>query len=305
MASTGFGPLGGVIMQGISRHTVGLVLLALITWSLNCSATVLAQDTQERRRERERESSEATQRAAPSVSNEPKDSISFTVWALTVGDAAEPPADELTANFADRVNNLPDKFSSADEVRKLVGRLKVAGMLRKSYEFRLTTLDGQSTEVRVGANAPRIVATSIDPQPDRTPRRNRNPQEANPDAAAPNEIAPGQNEAIITNAIMMEPLGTIVRVSPRIDSSGGLQVKVDYNTSHIEKALDVIISEVPGRKPLAASQVVTQQVETVVRLKSGTAVLVQADSSHSLIDDAPKSETRLLILAASVDPALE
>ncbi|HJS08950.1 MAG TPA: hypothetical protein VJ809_14880, partial [Pirellulales bacterium] len=99
--------------------------------------------------------------------------------------------------------------------------------------------------------------------------------------------------------------GTIVRIVPRIDSTGVLQVKLDYNSSDFEKAHDVILSEVPGRQPLAATQVVSQQIETVVRLKSGTAVLVQADSSHTLTDDAPKSETRLLILAASVDRALE
>ncbi len=291
-------------MQGTSRQTLALVLLAIIAWSLNCPTTALAQDEQGRRG-RDRGVVAAAQRAAAAVLDEPKDSVSITIWALTVVDAAEPPADELTADFADRVNNLPDEFSSAGEVRELVGRLKVAGMLRRAREFRLTTLEGQPAEVHVGANTPRVVATKIDPQPDRMRRRNRNQQEAEPVAAASEQIDSAQSDAIVTNAIAMEELGTIVQVVPNIDSSGGLQVKLDYNSSDIENAPDVVLMEVPGRKPVAASRIVTQRVETVARLKSGTAVLVQADSWHRMIDDAPKSETRLLILAASVDPALE
>ena len=292
-------------MQGISRRTVGLVLLALIAWSLDFSARALAQDAQKAQREQERGFFRGAQRAAPNDLDRPNDSISFTIWALAIADATEPPADESVADFADRVNNLPDKFSSADEVRELVSRLKVAGMLRRACEFRVTTLDGQSAEVQIGSNRPRVIATSIDRRTDRTPRQNPNRQEADPNAAEPNQTAPGQNDEVVTNAITMEPVGTIVRIVPRIDSTGVLQVKLDYNSSDFEKAHDVILSEVPGRQPLAATQVVSQQIETVVRLKSGTAVLVQADSSHTLTDDAPKSETRLLILAASVDRALE
>jgi hypothetical protein len=287
-------------MQGILHQTLGIVFIALIAWMSNYPATVLAQEAQERWRGRER-----TAQRADAVLEETKDTVSITHCALTIADAAEPPPDELTANFADRVNNLPDEFSSVDEVRELVGQLKVAGMLRKAREFRLTTLAGQQTEVHVGANTPRVIATKIEPQRDRSPRRIRSPQDADPAAPAPDQISAGQSDSIVTNAITMEELGTIVQVLPQIDSSGGLQVYVKYSSSDLETVPDVVLTEVPGRKPVAASRVVTQQAETAVRLKSGTAVLVQADSSHTMTDDAPKSEIRLLILAASVERAEE
>ena len=72
-----------------------------------------------------------------------------------------------------------------------------------------------------------------------------------------------------------------MQVVPRIDSPGVLQVELGLQLERHRNVPDVVLMEVPGRKPLAASRIVTQQVETVVRLKSGTAVLVQADSLHS------------------------
>jgi hypothetical protein len=272
---------------------VGLAVLLLVS---TCSAST-AQETERRRR--------IEPPAAQAVpSEEPQDVIMFTLWALSIGSAPEPAADELSVNLADRVNDLPARFASIKEVQTLVGQLSVAGMLRKSREFRFTTLNGQSAHVQSGTNQPRIVATSIDSRPGRRsvgqPGRGRVNQPEQP--AAVDQV---EESSVVTNSIMYEQIGTVVQVTPRIDSSGTLQVSLDYNASDIEKAPGIVLSEITGREPLAAVKIVTQQLKSSVRLKSGAAVVVQNDSAQSVDDGSPQNVRQLIILAATVEPAVD
>ena len=252
-------------------------------------------------------------------SDEPRESISLTVWAITIGGGLDAPDDDISVDFAERVSNLPDRFESAQEVRELIGQLRVAGMLRKSREFRLTTLEGQPVEAQAGSNRPRIIATNISPQPrarGSSPRPNFDPQVPNvrpsfdpqvPDAGPPVQAPepPRESDSIVNNSITYEQIGAIVKLLPRIDSTGSVQVQFSYNSSDTEKAPEVTLSEVPGRKPLVADQIVTQQITSSVRLKSGTAMIVQRDSAQAFGEEAPASTTQMVILAATVEPALE
>lgn len=244
---------------------------------------------------------EATPRGAqPSrqeaLSDQPQDSIALTVWILTIGDSAEPPSDEASANFASRVQNLSEKFASAEEVQELIGRLKVASMLRSLREIRLTTLNGKSASTQTGRLQPRIVATQISPWQRRTVVRPEGRDGA---------IQPDTDDSMVMNSVTNERIGTIIEALPRIDSSGAIQISLKYESSEVEKSPEVVLSEVPGRKPMLATRVVVEQLETSLRLKSGTAVLVRSDASQVMTGDSPTSETQLLILAASAEPALE
>ena len=110
---------------------------------------------------------------------------------------------------------------------------------------------------------------------------------------------------MVANTITMEQVGTTVKALSRIASTGSVYVQLTLESSDVERSPDVVLSEIPGRKPVSANQVVTQQVLATVRLKSGTAVVVHSDSSQSMEEGMPQNETKLLILAATADPAVE
>ena len=217
------------------------------------------------------------------------------------------PADEVNVDFADRLRNLPDRFESIDQVRELAGQLRVAGMLRKVREIRLTTLDDQPALSQSGRNQPRNVATNSSPHPRPRAARSPRPDPASPDAGPPAPTSEPSNESdsIITNSITYEQLGTVIELLPRIDSTGSVHVQFSYNSSDAEKAPEVTLSEVPGRKPLIADKVVTHQIHSTVRLSAGMAVIVQRDSTQTFEGNSPTSTTQLVILAASVEPAIE
>jgi hypothetical protein len=241
--------------------------------------------------------------------SEPRDMIALTVWDLTISDSTGPESDELVGKLIDKTSNLPTVVGTADEVRDLVNRLKAASLVRKSREVRVLTTDGQPTYAQSGTSRPSVVAsnfTTINP-----PMTGRGSRRANLEAPAPNPTpAPTPNEPpapepIVTNSIQYRDIGTIVELIPRIDTSGAVLVQFSYNSSDIESSPDVALTDMPGRKPIMADRTVICQVRSSVRLKSGTAVIVQTDASRTSNGESSTGDTRLLILAASVQPALE
>ena len=237
---------------------------------------------------------------------EPRDMIAVTVWDLTISDSTGPESDELVGKLIDKANNLPTVLGTADEVRDLVSRLKAANLMRKSREFRLLATDGQLSSTQSGADRPSVIATqvtSLDSGASR-PRRGVNPPTQNPlPAPTPNESpAP---ERIVNNSIQYRSISTLVQATPRIDTSGGIQILLNYSASDIERSSDVVLTEIPGRDPVTADSVVVRQIQSSVRLKSGTAVVVQADAAQTSDGESLTGKTHLLILAASVQPALE
>src|SRR5262245_14800452 len=64
-----------------------------------------------------------------SSTDEPRDAIALTVWALTMSNSSSPESDALVGNLVDKANKLPTIVGTAEDVRELVGRLKAAGLL--------------------------------------------------------------------------------------------------------------------------------------------------------------------------------
>ena len=239
-----------------------------------------------------------------------RDTIVLTVWSLVVSNPTGPESDELVGQLVDRARNLPTVASTTDEVRDLVSKLRAAGLLRKSREFRLTTIDGQATRAESGTKWPRIIATNISTMSPNRGGRNRPPSTRTVGARVPPAPDGQANEspwsdAVVTNSIDYQEIGTVVELIPRIDSTGSVQVHFSYNASDTEKAPDVPISEIPGRKPITADKDRDEPSSVVVRLKSGTAVVVQSEAVQAWDGESPTDTTQLLILAASVQPALE
>ena len=206
-------------------------------------------------------------------SDEPKQSIAISVWMLTLTSPSGPEADELTSQLHDKANNMPAILGTRDDVQKLIGRLNVAGMLRKSREVRLLTVNGHPANSQSGADEPRIVATNVSDQ--------------------------GQ-----MNSIQYQSVGTIVRATPRIDTDGAIQVSLVYNSSDITKSDDVAISRPVEGKEMMADVTTKHQIETIVRVKNGTAALVWSNVTDDLSRKAA-SEIQMIILAAAVDPQTE
>jgi hypothetical protein len=243
------------------------------------------------------------------ATSEPRDMIALTVWDVTIASSTGPESDELVGKLIDKANNLPAVIGTADEVRDLVSRLKAAGVLRKSREFRLLATNGDPAYAQSGASQPSVTGsnfTTISPS-----MSGRGSRRANFEAPAPNATpAPLPNEPpapepIVTNSIQYRDIGTVVEVIPRIDTSGAVVVQFTYNSSDVESSPDVALAVIPGRKSTMADRIVTSQIRSTARLKSGTAVVVQTDAAHSSDGESSTGRTQLLILAASVQPALE
>jgi hypothetical protein len=205
---------------------------------------------------------------------EASETIALTLWVLTVTAGTENSDDELSTNLADRIAKLPTAVGALNDVRKLVSQLKVAGVLNGMKEYRVTTIDGQPVSIQIGGNLPRIVATNVTPA--------------------------GQ-----TNTVQYEPVGTIVKLHPRLGSDSSLKVSVEYNASHLEKSSDVWIAQSANQERTFADVTTTHQLNTTVRLKSGTAVLVESDATDVPSPGAEGSQTKLIILGAQVIPSLE
>ena len=133
----------------------------------------------------------------------------------------------------------------------------------------MLTLNGQPVTAQNGRNQPRIVAASSDPRAGRT------------------------------NSLVMEPIGTMVELRPRIDDVRNIQVSVKIGESTIEKSTDVVMAEPVGGSPMFADVVNTRQFNTATSLKNKTAVLLQSIAVSGSDDDAG-TETVLIILGAAI-----
>ena len=93
-------------------------------------------------------------------SNEPKDLILLKLWVITVEMPKAKAADDLVAGLVHRVNELPAVLKS-EEVPLLLGKLSVAGVLRRSREFQLLAANGQMAINQSGAMIPMIQNSSV------------------------------------------------------------------------------------------------------------------------------------------------
>jgi hypothetical protein len=213
--------------------------------------------------------------ADEALSDEPKETIALTLWVVTVTDPVNPPADDLTVNLADQIDNLPTVVGSIKDARELVGRMKVAGMLRRAREYSVISLDGQLATAQNGRNQPRVIASTIDPRAGRT------------------------------NAIQIEPLGTLVELRAQVDSKRNIQVSIKFNESESNKSADVLLAEPANGSPQYADVVSTRQFNTTASLTNDSAVVLQRIATYGTQETASGGQTELIILGASVLSASE
>ncbi|MEX2315944.1 MAG: hypothetical protein WD669_02260 [Pirellulales bacterium] len=209
--------------------------------------------------------------------NEPKALVSLNLWVLTIELPRAKAADDLVGRLAASINELPTELGSRDDVRVLIGKLSVAGLLKRSREFHMISVNGQTAGTVVGASKPTISSTQ-------------------------SSVRGGR-----ANSITYQLVGTNVQLSPRVFANGNLQVAVMYESSDVQKSSPpVLLGDLgDGAEPVIADQVVNQRINTSVQLKKGSAVLVQRDILTEPNNEAATITTQLVILAASVIPPLE
>jgi hypothetical protein len=198
-------------------------------------------------------------------------SVVVTIWMLELTEATGPEADELEAALREKANDLPLVIGRKEEVRDLIARLKVAGMLHKSRVVRLLTTDGELASAQTGADQPTIVQSNT-------------------------------NELGLSNTIQFRHVGMEINARPVIETGGTVQLKFQYNASRIDTPEEIVITEPQGKKPIYATQIVSRGFESVLRVKNGIAVAVSTDSlqATSAIENASKTE--LLLIAAETLP---
>jgi type II secretory pathway component GspD/PulD (secretin) len=193
------------------------------------------------------------------------------LWVVLVSDSPDSGKDGSKSNVEWRLHNLPTEFASMNDVRNLLNDLKDSGRLRSSREMRLVALDGQTARVQNGGDKPQVTGF--------------------------NQTTFGRS-----NTITYRSLGTMVEVHPHIDSKKEIQVQLDYSKSDMEKSNDVPLMETPEGKTQFADAISTHQFKTAAKLKSGTAVVVQKDSTSGSPAKTSGGQTELIILGGVVGP---
>lgn len=202
---------------------------------------------------------------------EAKDLIALRLWVLTVDSSKEQRNDELTIDLGKTASKLPAVVGSRDEVEGLIEKFATGGALRRVREWRIMALAGQTAMSQRGSDEPRVTGSSIS--------------------------ARGR-----TNSLQYQEIGTLVRLTPRIDASDNIVVAIEYSSSETDKSPDVIISALDTESPIFADSITKRQLNTTIRLKSGAAVLVESQSSTAVGDVPSGATSELFILEAAVLP---
>lgn len=199
--------------------------------------------------------------------------VAVNVWALTISVSKEQLADELVAGLAEKVRNLPVVIDSRGVVRELIDKLRVAGLVQHAHEYRLTTAHDESATVQIGAREPQVTSRTLG--------------------------ARGRS-----NAINYLSAGTTIEAGASVQADGTILIRLEYSASDVEKAQGVPIFESEEGERVLADRILNYQMNTTVHVRSGTAVVIQSDSSTEMEGDAPVERIQLLILAAAVVPTL-
>jgi hypothetical protein len=219
--------------------------------------------------------------AQESTASVPKTPISLQLWVVTIALPQNKAQDEVAANLYERTTRLPVAVGSYNDVITLVERLRAAGLIEKMREFRHAAVNGETSQTQSGATVPTITGSAT-----RSPR------------------ASGGLTADRVNQIQYKSIGTVVQLNPLIESNGELRVQLYYETSEIEKSPNVTISESEdGTNRILADQTVMRHCQANVRLKSGSAALVQSDTHVQSTGDAVKRTTLIILSATILDSA--
>ncbi len=216
--------------------------------------------------------------AAANDSGEPKDLIALNLWVLTIDLPRAKAADDITASLVQRANDLPTVIGSRDDVRVLIGKLTVAGVLVRSREYRVTAVSGQPVSIQSGGNMPLVTASQV------------------------MGGGRGGGGGGRVNSISYQTVGTTIQFQPRVIAGGNIDVTLNYNSSEQEEARNVAIAEGDDGNRLPATRTVTQQLQVTSRVKPGAAVLVQSDILAEPNNDAAGVRTQLIVLGASIVP---
>ena len=195
------------------------------------------------------------------IDEEPKQLIAVTLWFVTVTDPS--------SNHVARATNIPPVMGSIEEARKLIRSILSESAVGKMREVRILCVDGAKAEARVGANMPRVVATN-------------------------------RSEGRRVNALQIEPIGTLVRIQPRIDSDNNIQLGFFHSISDMKESADVIIETGDVDDTTYATVVDTQSLETTTTIRSGRAVLVHCEAPFGLEEGVADNDLRLIIVSADI-----
>jgi len=199
--------------------------------------------------------------------------VLVNIWVLDIEVTRDDAADPAKAELAARAADLPFVVGSRADVRALIGKLTLAGLLKKSREFRLTPSDGQPAVVRTGANAPQVTRLS-------------------------------QNGADQINQLQYRPVGTAIQAQARRDETGHITLNLNYEHTEIERRPPSSQALIPrgGPAPATPDQIATQSFQSVFRLRPGTAVVAQKDTAAEPSNSLANVRTQLIIVGATVIP---
>ncbi len=203
--------------------------------------------------------------------NGPPALVSVELWVVTLatGDLSERSDEKAKWHGAVDVSRLPTMMKDKAAVQALITRLKNAGFARQVREYRLTSLSGHLAMQQAGEEKAQITATSAS---------NRG----------------------VTNSVTFRNVGTILQLTPRCGADGWIRVKIDFAASDLRESRAIALTQLRGSEPVYAPEPTVLHLQTVVRLKDGSAMLVGTvpDRTH------PENDAHVFILSATVvEPA--
>ncbi|HEY4231944.1 MAG TPA: hypothetical protein VGM76_00830 [Lacipirellulaceae bacterium] len=196
----------------------------------------------------------------------PADSISLDIWIISV----RAPEKGTNNESATRLSNLHTALGHREDVASLIAELDSDKSLVKFDVFRVVTVADHAAGITLGWRKPRITSTAI-------------------------------TQLGTTNGIVIEPLGTMLNLTPHVDSDGSLRTEIKLETSMLLQSNDVPISVPSKGDSIFALTMSNFKIDTDVRMLSGEAKLVAATPGN----DASETALQLVILAASLDRPAE
>ena len=192
--------------------------------------------------------------------------VSLELWAISLRVPEIGTSDDELDHVLASVGDLPTIIGHQDDASALISRLERQKAIVKLQEFRVTTVEGHEAALELGERKPRVTATSI-------------------------------TQFGTTNAIVMEPCGVTLEMTPHIAADGSILVNVKFQESELQNTKDAAIYQPKSGATIYMSTPSTYKVAADARLKDGeAAVIAFTPQGH----EASESPPRMVILSAAV-----
>lgn len=191
--------------------------------------------------------------------------ISLRLWILTLNELPDAATDESNPLLSDGLLGGKTVLGRGDDIPAIFRRLQHGQVLGKLQKYQVTTVTGHRAEILVSLRKPTIQGISVS-------NRGR------------------------TNSIAYQEVGTMLRLTPEKRPQQMIEIQLELESSELVPDQDVAIAAPADADPTYAGKVPVLNVNTLVRVASGDAILVTSAPTEA----GSETGSQLVILSATI-----